>query len=188
VTRIALILGSVTLPGRLHRVMKAVALQAQQDGKEVDFLDLADFRLDFVDGRPAADHDDDSSRLIELIDSADCVVLASPVYRGTYTGALKNLLDWLPVEALHGKPVGIVAMGATTHHYLGVDWQLRAVLQWFGALTVPGSVYLTSADFTDGAPKPEALNDLSGLVALLEVLAGSDSNLGPRPLALSSRT
>jgi len=67
-------------------------------------------------------------------------------------GALKKLLDCLPVEVLHGKPVGILVMGATPHQYLGVDWQLRAVLQWFGALKVPVSVYLTSADFTVADP------------------------------------
>ena len=65
---------------------------------------------------------------------ADAVILASPVYRGSFTGALKNLLDHLPIEALTGKPVGIVAMGATNHHYLGVDWHLRDVLAWFGAI------------------------------------------------------
>ena len=57
--------------------------------------------------------------------TADAVLMASPVYRGSYTGALKNLLDLTPVDALRNKPVGIVAMGATLHHYLGVDGQLR---------------------------------------------------------------
>ena len=76
--------------------------------------------------------------------------MASPVYRGSYTGALKNLLDLTPVDALRNKPVGIVAMGATLHHYLGVDGQLRAVLAWFGALVLPTSVYLESSHFKDG--------------------------------------
>ena len=40
-------------------------------------------------------------------------------------------------------------MGATQHHFLGVDWHLRDVLAWFGALVVPTSVYLVSADFVE---------------------------------------
>ena len=56
------------------------------------------------------------------------IILASPAYRGSFTAALKNLLDHLPIEPLAAKPVGIVAMGATSHHYLGMEWHLRDVL------------------------------------------------------------
>ena len=102
------------------------------------------------------------------------------------TGALKNLLDLVPVETLTGKPVGIVAMGATQHHYLGVDHHLRDVMAWFGALVAPTSVYLTSADFIDGglnetsAAALDALLDTLGLLS--ESLAGK-GDLGPAPLA-----
>jgi hypothetical protein len=68
-----------------------------------------------------------------LAELARAVVFAAPVYRASYPGVLKNLLDLLPVEALRAKPVGILAMGASAHHYLGVDTHLRAVLAWFGA-------------------------------------------------------
>jgi NAD(P)H-dependent FMN reductase len=107
------------------------------------------------------------------------------VYRGSFTGALKNLLDLTPVEALRGKPVGLVAMGATLHHYLGVDWHLRAVLAWFGALVLPTSVYLESAHFKDGRLADDAARAaLSQLVAGLIAMTGvSRDTLGPPPLA-----
>ena len=62
---------------------------------------------------------------MEQIVGASAVLIAAPVYRASYPGVLKNLLDIAPVEALQGKPVGIVAMGGSAHHFLGVDWQLR---------------------------------------------------------------
>src|SRR5581483_6244173 len=98
---------------------------------------------------------------------------------------LKNLLDIAPVEALQNKPVGIVAMGGSPHHFLGVDWQLRAVLTWFGALAAPTSVYLTGGDFKDGGLAADAARaDLVGLVETLAALAKLDpATLGPRPLA-----
>ena len=107
------------------------------------------------------------------------------MYRGTFTGALKNLLDLVPVEGLRQKPVGIVAMGATLHHYLGVDWQLRAVLAWFGALVAPTSVYLESAHFRDGKLSDQGARDaLESLVTgLVEMTALSGRTLGPPPLA-----
>ena len=59
------------------------------------------------------------------------MLIAAPVYRASFPGVLKNLLDITPVEALQNKPVGIVAMGGSPHHYLAVDNQLRQVLEFF---------------------------------------------------------
>src|SRR6185369_4811522 len=106
----------------------------------------------------------DTPALVGMIGHAEAVVLATPVYRASLTGALKNALDLLPVEALRGKPVGIVAMGATLHHYLGAESHLRDVLAWFGAVTLPTSVYLSSAEFKDGVLQPAGANALDELV------------------------
>jgi NAD(P)H-dependent FMN reductase len=76
-------------------------------------------------------------------------------------------------------------MGATAHHYLGVDWQLRAVLAWFGARVVPTSVYLESGHFREGAladePSRKALADL--VSALLDMPPTASGTFGPPPLA-----
>jgi FMN reductase len=186
-TRIAAVLGSVTPPGRLNASLSAALKRANDAGHDVELLDLANLRLDFADGRPPAEHGDDSARVVEAISAAEVVVLASPVYRGTYTGALKNFLDLLPVEALLGKPVGIVAMGATTHHYLGVDFHLRDVLAWFGALVAPTSVYLSSADFNEGRPSEAAAQQLDGLIGTLTALAALAEGFTPLPPPLSAQ-
>lgn len=178
------ILGSVTPPGRLRA---ALGSAFPLDGVEHELIDLADCRIAFADGRSPDALGDDTARVVASVRGADAVLLASPVYRGTFTGALKNLLDHLPVEALAGKPVGIVAMGATQHHHLGVDWHLRDVLAWFGALVAPTSVYLASADFQDGVPSEGARGDLVALVrallALGRIAPAAGEHLGPRPLA-----
>ncbi|MFN8556532.1 MAG: NADPH-dependent FMN reductase [Dehalococcoidia bacterium] len=181
------VLGSVTPPGRLSRAIDAALLAAAETaGLSTRLLDLATVRLGFADGRPPASLDDDSAAVVAAVSEADVVLFASPVYRGSFTGALKNLLDLLPVEALAGKPCGIVAMGATAHHYLGVDRHLRDVLAWFGALVAPTSVYLTSADFTDGAPSAGALAEMAALARttlLLRAALPAGAALGPAPLA-----
>src|SRR5712671_3167922 len=150
-------------------------------------LSLAGHRVSFADGRPLEGYPDDTARIVKAIAAADAVLLASPVYRGSFTGALKNLLDLTPLEALRAKPMGIVAMGATQHHYLGVDWHLRDVLAWFGALVVPTSVYLASADFVDGQLIESAKQDLKDLadavIKLKEVTPAAGTYLGPKPLA-----
>jgi FMN reductase len=181
------ILGSVTPPGRSLRALEHVLRIARQDDPTLDCipLNLADYRLSFADGRPPEAFNDDTGEVIERVQKAAAIILLSPVYRGSFSGSLKNLLDHLPVEALRGKPCGVVAIGATTHHYLGVDWHLRDVLAWFGALLAPTSVYLTSADFVEGAPTEGARHQLAELThSVLRLRAASSGGpLGPVPLA-----
>jgi FMN reductase len=189
VAKLVAILGSVTPPGRMLNAIKWTLEARNSPGAdfETDLINLADYRVAFADGRPPEQYKDDTVSIVARVVEADAVIVASPVYRGSFTGALKNLLDHLPVEALTGKPVGIVAMGATNHHYLGVDWHLRDVLAWFGAIVVPSSVYLSSSDFVEGNLSDEAKRDLSSLVQALfklkEISPTIGEYLGPRPLA-----
>jgi FMN reductase len=178
--------GAVTPAGRLDAAVRFAADRAAERPRvSASVLSLGEHRISFADGRPLDRYPDDTARVVGAIAEADAVLLASPVYRASFTGALKNLLDLTPVEALRAKPVGIVAMGATLHHYLGVDWQLRAVLAWFGALVAPTSVYLESGQFQDGKlADPAARAALGDLVAALIALAGhSRDEAGPPPLA-----
>jgi FMN reductase len=188
VTSLIAIVGSVTPPGRLRRAVDdAVERLHGRQGTDVRVIDLAEVTLGFADGRPPEAFDDDTAATVEAIAAADAVVLATPVYRGSFTGSLKNLIDVTPVEALHGKPTAIVAMGATNHHFLGADRHLRDVLTFFGALVTPVSVYLSSADFVDGKASPDASADLD---LLLDNLVGTVSSLSriPRgPLPLGAR-
>jgi FMN reductase len=170
----------------MNRAVEGAVQRAASRGHDVELIDLADLTIEYADARPLSDRGDDSAAVVAKVSAADAVVLASPVYRASMTGALKNLLDLVPVEALLGKPVGIVAMGATQHHYLGVDHHLRDVMAWFGALVAPNSVYLSSADFIDGVLSvgpAEALDALLDTLALLSGALSGKGELGPAPLA-----
>lgn len=184
-TTITALLGSVTPPGRLSSAVSGALSRAQAAGHQTSLLDLGALTVGFADGRPVDQLTDDTAKLVSGILSAEAVILATPVYRGTMTGALKNALDLLPIEALQGKPVGIVAMGATLHHFLGAESHLRDILNWFGALTLPTGVYLSSADFVDGALTEKAGTTLDELVASLASFAAiaGTVKLGPTPLA-----
>jgi FMN reductase len=166
--------GAASPSGRFRRAIEAMAsaMEAQPGFQDSAILDLAVRPLQLCDGRPPGEYDEMTTTALSEVSRADAVVLGSPVYRASYTGTLKNLLDLLPLSALEGKTVGIMAMGASPHHYLGVDNQLRAVLSWFGALVVPTSVYLTGASFDDEQkPMAGALDELDGMAAAVGGLA-----------------
>lgn len=180
--------GTVTRPGRLYQAIEASL--SGLDGEAtptVDLLHLGDHRISFADGRPLPDYDDDTETVVNRVMAADMCLIATPVFRASYTGALKNLLDHVPVAGLQGKACGLIVMGATDHHYLSVDTQLRPVLAWFGAHVVPGIVYLQSRHFRDGQLNDaQAIADLHSLARSVVALhnAASPGDLaGPSPLA-----
>jgi FMN reductase len=167
VSGVLAIVGSATPPGRLRRAVAAALDRASAAGAEVDLIDLAERTIAPADGRPPTELGDDTAAVIDAIGGAGAVLLATPVYRGSLTGVLKNLLDHVPVEALERKPVAILAMGASQHHYLGAERHLRDVLSFFGADVLPIAGYLTSADFQEGEPTAAAAAELDALVAEL---------------------
>jgi FMN reductase len=184
---VRVVLGSTTPPGRLHRAVEGAIGRAAARGTRADLLDLGTLSLGFADGTPVADLDDDTAAAIVALDSAGALILATPVYRGSLTGSLKNLLDLTPVPALQGKVVGLVAMGASDHHFLGAERHLRDVLAFFGAVVMPVAVYLDGGDFTDGVPGERAETVLDRLLAATAAAAaaldGVEALHEPLPLA-----
>ncbi len=66
--------------------------------------------------------------LNEQLAGADGLIIATPVYKASFSGALKTLLDLLPERALEGKIVLPLATGGTIAHMLAVDYALKPVL------------------------------------------------------------
>jgi FMN reductase len=171
----------------MHRAVEGAIERAAARGTGADLLDLGAVRLGFADGTPVGDLTDDTAATIAAIESATALILATPVYRGSLTGSLKNLLDLTPVPTLQGKVVGLLAMGASDHHFLGAERHLRDVLAFFGAVTMPVAVYLNNGDFLDGVPGERAEDALDQLFAATAeaaaALAGTAAGLEPAPLA-----
>ncbi|MCI3946255.1 NAD(P)H-dependent FMN reductase [Pseudomonas syringae] len=65
---------------------------------------------------------------IEAVSQADGLLIGTPVYKASFSGALKTLLDLLPERALHGKVVLPLATGGSIAHMLAVDYALKPVL------------------------------------------------------------
>ena len=105
--------GSLTRGGSTRTAIDCALRAAQQRYPEVTtaVLDLRDVALAFCDGRPLHEYTDDTPRAVAMIQAADAYIIGTPIYRGAYTGSLKNLLDHVPVEALMGKVAGLIATG-----------------------------------------------------------------------------
>jgi FMN reductase len=84
---------------------------------------------------------------LSAIASADLLVVGSPVYKGSYTGLFKHLIDFLAPDALIGVPVVLTATGGTDRHALVIEHQLRPLFGFFTAQTVPTGVFALDTDF-----------------------------------------
>jgi FMN reductase len=124
------------------------------------------------------------------IATADAIVLGTPMYRATYAGTLKEFLDRLhrggPPEgfasALKAKPVGVVATGASDHHFLGVDPLINLLVRFFAAYVVPPAVYGSpGAAATGRGLQDDAVRLGRALVALGEAIKTDGRLADARP-------
>jgi FMN reductase len=78
-----------------------------------------------------------------LVEEAQAVIIASPVYKASYTGVLKAYLDLLPQKGFEGKIVAPLFIGGTLAHLLSIDYALKPVLSSMGARHFARGVYAT---------------------------------------------
>jgi len=187
------IVGSVSADSRTRTAVELVLEAADEDGVETELLHLADYDLATADGRGIDNYEGDTADALALIVKADAYVVGTPVYRGSYSGVLKNLLDMVPrgqwqgdVAPFENAAVGLLATGATDHHFLAVDQELRPAFAFFGAHTVGGAAYATDDDFEDGDLVEETIRERLATLgeATVELAAAIDESdalgdLGP---------
>jgi FMN reductase len=100
---------------------------------------------------------DTVERELAAVEQADVLVVATPVFRGAYTGLFKHFFDLIHQDALIDKPVLLAATGGSERHALVIDHQLRPLFSFFQARTLPLGVYATDTDFVDYRLQNEAL-------------------------------
>ncbi|GCE30029.1 FMN reductase [Dictyobacter alpinus] len=191
--------GSLTPPPSRTRVVLDAALagaRTYDHSIETHVLELRDFALEFSDGRAPEDYNADTRRALALVADADAYLVATPVYRGSYTGALKNFFDLVPndphgQDPLRGKVVGLLATGGSDHHSLVIEHQLRPLFGFFGAYTPARALYVSARDF-DAQKRPqgklvEELAFLGQEVVALTRFLRENPDLA-RPTGVSSRS
>lgn len=102
---------------------------------------------------------------LTAIETADLLIVGSPVYRASFTGLFKHLFDFVGQYALVGKPVLLAATGGGERHALIIEHQLRPLFSFFQALTLPLGVYASDTDFDGYRISAEVLQTRIALAA-----------------------
>lgn len=126
----------------------------QQQGVEVVSYQVRDFPAeDLLHARF------DSPKVIDLLQqvaNADGLVIATPVYKASFSGALKTVLDLLPERALAHKVVLPMATGGSIAHMLAVDYSLKPVLSALKAQELLHGIFAEDSQIAYGEGSVQA--------------------------------
>ena len=129
----------------------------------------------------------DSPKVIDLLQqiaNADGLVIATPVYKASFSGALKTVLDLLPERALAHKVVLPMATGGSIAHMLAVDYALKPVLSALKAQELLHGIFAEDSQiaYAEGSAQAQLVPVLEHrLHEALETLYGAMARR-PKPL------
>jgi len=143
----------------------------------VEVVELRDLAVDIANASVSGLVSQRLAAAIATVTSADGVVLATPIYKASYSGLFKSFVDVLDNDALLGMPLLLLATGGSPRHALAVDSELRPLAAYLRALVVPTALYASPEDWgTSGARALAARVDRAAgeLLTLVRSGAGRD--------------
>jgi NAD(P)H-dependent FMN reductase len=119
------------------RVALSVALEeAASTGASTELLDLRQFDLPPLDADRDAEGQGDGRRLLAAVADADALLLGTPVYHGSYSGVLKNALDYCGFDEFEHTTVGLLAVAGGAFPVTALE-HLRSVGRALNAWVMP---------------------------------------------------
>ncbi len=146
---VLLISGSPSARSKTSAVLDAVARRVTEAGVLADIVSVRDFPPEALLLGYATDPA--VVAFLGKVERAAAIVIATPIYKASYTGALKTVLDVIPPGALAGKIVMPLATAGTLAHFLALDFALRPVLGFLGVRHTLPNVFLLETSFRDAA-------------------------------------
>jgi FMN reductase len=140
VVNIAVVVGNPRPRSRTYQAAHIVAerLAGRTADLSIDLADLGAALLDWSDGHVAD--------LVALVQAADLVVVASPTYKGSYTGLLKLFLDRFGAGSMTGTAVPVM-LGGHWKHALAAELLLKPILVEIGATCPTAGLFLLDSEF-----------------------------------------
>ncbi|MCZ0914450.1 FMN reductase [Gordonia amicalis] len=114
---------------------------------DVQVIDLRDLAVDLGRAMTVGFAPGQARAALDAVESADALIVASPVFNASYSGLFKMFFDLVDVDAMSGKPVLIAATGGSPRHSMVLDHALRPLFSYLRTVIVPTGVYAASEDW-----------------------------------------
>jgi NAD(P)H-dependent FMN reductase len=108
--RITGVCGSLSADGATRKALATALKGAAEYNAEIHLLELRDFNLVFYGSVPQGEYPPDVLKLRQALKDSQGIILATPEYHGSLTGALKNMLDLMSVDEFETKIIGLVGV------------------------------------------------------------------------------
>ncbi len=153
-TSVLAVSGSLRDESYTRTALEYVLGAAEEAGAETQLLDLREYDLPVYD--PDVDDQGDGKAVKRLVREADAVALGSPVYHGSYSGALKNLHDYCGFEEFEDTTVGLLATAGGGSYGSTLD-HLRITVRGVHGWVLPHQVGIRGAS-SEFVADPEAVD------------------------------
>ena len=154
--RVLAVCGSCDPGSKTMKALRLAAGAASEAGADVEVLDLRDYPVPilFSPHVPAG-----SEAAVDAVKAkfreADALMIGSPEYHGSYSGALKNLLDLMGFEEFQGKMVALVGVAGGALGATNALNHLRTVCRQLHSWVLPEQVSVArSSDAFDAGGRP----------------------------------
>ena len=108
--RITGVCGSLSPNGATRKALATALKGADEYNADTTLLELRDLDLVFYGSVPPEENPSDVLQLRKALKDSQGIILATPEYHGSLTGALKNMLDLMSVEDFETKIIGLVGV------------------------------------------------------------------------------
>jgi FMN reductase len=143
-SRIVVVSGNPRAGSRTSTLAVAVG-EALAAGSPVEVVEVGELGAGLL-----TPGDEPTANAVRLLREAEVLVVATPTYKGSYTGVLKVLLDQLPAQALAGKRAVPVVTAGVAPQAAAAEALLRQLLTELGAQVAPG-LPVVEADLPESA-------------------------------------
>lgn len=114
---------------------------------DASLIDLAEYDVQFSDGRNYLEYEGDTKYVAQSLMEADAIIIGTPIFQASIPATLKNIFDLLPVNAFRDKAVSIIVTAGSPKHYLIAEQQLKPILAYMKAQIVQTYVFIEEKDF-----------------------------------------
>ncbi|MGV3467343.1 MAG: NADPH-dependent FMN reductase [Heyndrickxia sp.] len=122
---------------------------------EFTLIDLAEYNIQFSDGRNYLEYEGDTGFVTKQIMEADAIVIGTPIFQASIPATLKNIFDLLPEKGFRDKIVSMIITAGSPKHYLIAEQQLKPILSYMKAQIVQTYVFIEEKDYY----RKEIVND-----------------------------
>lgn len=157
-TQVVAVTGSLRDGSHTRKALRVALDGASEAGAGTELLDPRDYHLPMYD--PDIDSQGDGDAVRSVLQDADAVLLGTPMYHGSYSNVLKNVLDYCGFDEFEHTTVGLLAVSGGSFPITALD-HLRSVCRALDAWVLPheAAVPKASSAFEDGSLTDEKLEE-----------------------------